>query len=126
MATRAERFRAETERTRSDRGGVVKGRAKTTARAKEPARRKRSAAVHASLLDGEVSGRQLTGETTARRNLKRNAKSFAALEASPTTKPPSRKSSRRSHNRTKASTTLTATHELRLTAPRSRHEMKGG
>jgi len=111
MATRAERFRAEAERSGPK-------------QSKQPQRKR---TVRPPIVDG-VSGRQLDPSIAAPAHHKGAAgrKAMYALEPTPGNSRPSRKSSRRSGQRQKAAVALTARMALQVSSPERRHDRRGG
>jgi hypothetical protein len=108
MATRAERLRAQQERSHQHR---------------PPAQPKKTGRISkAERLLAEVSGTVRPGPaSTGLRNLSRGRKATYALEDSAGTKKPSRKSTRRSsEEHVKAATSLTSRQKLRVAAPTAR------
>jgi len=104
MATKAERFRVEVQRSAKP------------PRPKQPPRRRRDTPVDTSLPGVSATNRRAGGGSTAARNQSKRAarKGGARLEDSASGRP-SRKSTRKSQGRIKASTNL-ARRETRATA----------
>jgi hypothetical protein len=102
MATKAERYRSDMERSGAAR---PKTKGKTKAKAQAKAKKKAPGAA----LSHPSQGR----------------KAMFAFEETPKSVPRSRKSTRRSANHQKAATTLTSRNTLVQTTPRSRHDRGG-
>jgi hypothetical protein len=112
MATRAERFRAESERS----GPKLP---------KQPPRKRTT--FRSEILEG-LSGRQLDPDRAAPAHYSRAAgrKATYALEPTPVAKRPSRKSTRRSGQHQKAAAPLKARVALKVSSPEQRHDRRGG
>jgi hypothetical protein len=106
MATRAERFKAETARAKPKK-------APKATRAPSPAKLMEAAAP--------PEDRRYGAQSTGARNRSLGHKATAALEDSLAPGRPSRKSTRKSSHHQKAASTLTAREQLRVASPGRRH-----
>jgi hypothetical protein len=111
MATRAERFRYQAERSGPK-------------RAKKPAQPRRSYQVDTSQPGVSATQRRHGGASTALRNLGLGRKATYASEDSRAPNAPSRKSTRRAKNRIKAGAPLKSRQQLEIASPRARHSRK--
>jgi hypothetical protein len=118
MATRAERFKADTARK-----GARPASGPTTGKTRSPSRAK---LMGEALPAGE---RRYGGASTAARNKQSTRdtgsdKSYQ-LEDSRAPGPPSRKSTRKSEDHVKLGTTLTGRQQLKMNSPQSKHLRRG-
>ncbi len=109
MATKAEKFRSETERA-----GAKKPKA--------PRKPRRDVQVDTAKPKTSATDRKAGGSSTAARNRSKKAagKAGAALEDSVASKRPSRKSTRKSANRSKRDTNLSLRETRKVTSPKAR------
>jgi hypothetical protein len=116
MATRAERFRAEQERTHPKAAPAPRKRAAAPTKVDKKVRLDRA-------VSGTVLGKGRVG--TGLRNLNQGKRAAYALEDTAVGEAPSRKSTRRSPgNGVKAGTALTSRQKLKAGAPAVRHERR--
>ena len=115
MATRAERFKADTARN-----GTSKRPAAGAAKRKPtPSRAK----MMGNALPSEE--RRYGGYSTGQRNKKRNpGEATYQFEDNRAPQPPSRKSTRKSREHVKLATTLTSRQKLKLNSPRAKHDRR--
>lgn len=108
MATRAERFRYDKERSGPK-------------RAKRSPAQPRSYDVDTSKPGVSASDRRHGGDSTALRNAGLGRRASYAFEDSAASEGPSRKSSRKAKSRVKTDAPLKARQQLRAASPRARH-----
>lgn len=126
MATRAERFRAETARqgpktTKNAKSRNSRRNAKSAANgaSRTPSLAKKMGAAQ------PPDERRYGGPSTGIRNLKKGGDRSYDLEDTRAPQPPSRKSTRRSEEHVKLGTALTSRQQLKMNTPHAKHDRRG-
>lgn len=127
MATRAERFRAETARqglktTKNTKPSKSGNNSKASSAANGASRTPSRAKQMGAALPPEE--RRYGGMSTGIRNLKKGGDRSYDLEDTRAPQPPSRKSTRRSAEHVKLGTALTSRQQLKLNSPHAKHDRR--
>ena len=119
MATRAERFKAETARQGSkSKSGKTNGNSTGNGASRTPSRAK---LMKAAMPNDE---RRYGGASTGVRNQNKTGDRTYELEDSRAPQPPSRKSTRKSDEHVKLGTALTSRQHLKLNSPHAKHDRR--